>query len=196
MEGGTSPGRRSGPARTSSGPGRLLVLVYGVFALSATARAAVQIATKFDEAPLAYVLSALAAVVYVCATVGLARSGPGARRLATVAVTTGALGVLTWLPSLVVVAVPAGMVRGIVTLLQATAVTDRWGARDYGTLSGVLAAPLTFTTAVAPFLGAALAVLLGSYAAMLLGMAVVGLAAAALSLGSVPPVQLQRTLDQ
>ena len=75
MEGGTSPGRRSGPARTSSGPGRLLVLVYGIFALSATARAAVQIATKFDEAPLAYVLSALAAVVYVCATVGLARIG-------------------------------------------------------------------------------------------------------------------------
>ena len=116
--------------------------------------------------------------------------------LATVAVTTGLLGVLTWLPALVAVAVLAGMVRGIVTLLQATAVTDRWGARDYGTLSGVLAAPLTFTTAVAPFLGAGLAVLLGSYAAMLIGMAVVGLAAAALSLGSVPPVRLPRTLDQ
>ena len=92
------------------------------------------------------------------------------------------------------VAVLAGMVRGIVTLLQATAVTDRWGARDYGTLSGVLAAPLTFTTAVAPFLGAALAVLLGSYAAMLIAMAVVGLAAAALSLGSLPPVGQPRTL--
>jgi cyanate permease len=106
--------------------------------------------------------------------------------LATVAVTTGLLGVLTWLPALVAVAVLAGMVRGIVTLLQATAVTDRWGVRDYGTLSGVLAAPLTFTTAVAPFLGAALAVLLGSYATMLVSMAVVGLAAAALSLGSLP----------
>ena len=116
--------------------------------------------------------------------------------LATVAVTTGLLGVLTWLPALVAVAVLAGMVRGIVTLLQATAVTDRWGARDYGTLSGVLAAPLTFTTAVAPFLGAALAVLLGSYAAMLLGMAVVGLVAAALSLASVPAAAPARTLDR
>lgn len=106
--------------------------------------------------------------------------------LATVAVTTGLLGMLTWLPALVAVAVLAGMVRGIVTFLQATAVTDRWGARDYGTLSGVLAAPLTFTTAVAPFLGAALAVLLGSYATMLMVMAVFGLAAAALSLGSLP----------
>lgn len=107
--------------------------------------------------------------------------------LATVAVTTGLLGVLTWLPALVATAVLAGMVRGIVTLLHATAVTDRWGSRNYGTLNGVLAAPLTFTTAVAPFLGAALAALLGGYATMLIVMAIVGLAAAALSLGSVPP---------
>ena len=107
--------------------------------------------------------------------------------LATVAVTTGLLGVLTWLPALVAVAVLAGMVRGIVTLLQATAVTDRWGSQHYGTLSGILAAPLTFTTAVAPFLGAALAALLGGYATMLMVMATVGLAAAALSLGSLPP---------
>ena len=94
MGGSTSQSRRPGPRPTSSGPGRLLVLVYGIFALSATARAAVQIATKFHEAPLAYVLSALAAVVYICATVGLARSGPGARRLATVAVTVELVGVL------------------------------------------------------------------------------------------------------
>ena len=106
---------------------------------------------------------------------------------ATVAVTTWLLGVLTWLPALVATAVLAGMVRGIVTLLQATAITDRWGSRHYGVLSGTLAAPLTFTTAVAPFLGAALAALLGSYAVMLVVMAVVGLAAAAISLGSLPP---------
>ena len=79
---------------TASGPGRLLVLVYGIFALSAGARAAVQIATKFGEAPLAYLLSALAAAVYVLATVGLAGSGPGARRLAVVACTVELLGVL------------------------------------------------------------------------------------------------------
>ena len=83
-----------GPRRTSSGPGRLLVLVYAVFAVSATARAAVQIATKFSDAPLAYLLSALAGVVYIAATVGLARSGPGARRLAVGAVTVELVGVL------------------------------------------------------------------------------------------------------
>jgi hypothetical protein len=90
VDGSTAPRRR----RTSSGPGRLLVLVYGIFALSATARAAVQIATKFDDAPAAYLLSAFAALVYICATVGLARSGPGARRLATTAVSVELVGVL------------------------------------------------------------------------------------------------------
>lgn len=82
------------PRRTSSGPGRLLVLVYAVFALSAGARAAVQIATKFGDAPAAYLLSAFAAVVYAFATVGLARSGPTARRVALTAVTIELVGVL------------------------------------------------------------------------------------------------------
>lgn len=60
----------------------MLVVVYGVFALAATARAAVQIVSKFDEAPVAYVLSAFSAAVYIVATIALARS---ARRLAWVA---------------------------------------------------------------------------------------------------------------
>jgi hypothetical protein len=60
------------PGSTASGPGRVLVAVYGVFALAATARAGYQLVAKFDEAPLAYLLSALAAVVYVVATVALA----------------------------------------------------------------------------------------------------------------------------
>lgn len=88
---GSTAGR---PRRTSSGPGRLLILVYAVFAVSAGARAAVQIATKFSEARAAYLLSAFAAVVYLLATVGLARSGPRARRLALTAVTIEMVGVL------------------------------------------------------------------------------------------------------
>lgn len=82
------------PGRTSSGFGRLLITVYGIFALSATARAGVQIATRFSEAPLPYLLSALAGVVYIVATIGLARSGPGARRLAWGAVGFELAGVL------------------------------------------------------------------------------------------------------
>ena len=58
----------------SRGPGRVLIGVYGLFALAATARAGVQIATKFHEAPLAYLLSAAAAVVYIVATVALVRN--------------------------------------------------------------------------------------------------------------------------
>jgi cytochrome bd-type quinol oxidase subunit 2 len=79
---------------TRSGPGRLLIAVYAVFALAATARSAVQIATKFHEAPLAYVLSAFAAVVYIVATVCLARGSSMSRRIATVSCSVELVGVL------------------------------------------------------------------------------------------------------
>lgn len=73
----------------------MLIAVYGVFALSATARAGVQIATRFGEAPVPYLLSALAGVVYILATIGLAGRGPGARGLAWAAVVFELVGVLT-----------------------------------------------------------------------------------------------------
>jgi len=79
---------------TNRGPGRVLVAVYAVFAISASARAGIQIATHFDEAPIAYLLSALAAVVYIVATIGLARSSPTSRRVALVACTIELVGVL------------------------------------------------------------------------------------------------------
>ena len=81
----TAPGR---------GPGRVLVALYGLFTLAAGARAGVQIATRFAEAPLAYLLSAVAAVVYVVATVGLARGGRGGRRTAVLACSVELAGVL------------------------------------------------------------------------------------------------------
>lgn len=79
---------------TRTGPGRLLIAVYAIFALSATARSGVQLATKFDEAPLAYLLSAFAAVVYIVATIGLARGGRTSRMVATISITTELVGVL------------------------------------------------------------------------------------------------------
>jgi hypothetical protein len=81
-------------ADTARGPGRVLVAVYGVFALAAGARAAVQLALQFDEAPTAYLLSALAAVVYVVATIGLARGGRTGRRTAVAACSIELAGVL------------------------------------------------------------------------------------------------------
>jgi hypothetical protein len=84
----------AGGASRARGPGRLLIAVYGVFALAATARAGFQIATKFSEAPLAYLLSAVAAAVYIVATVSLARAGARAYAVSVVAVTTELVGVL------------------------------------------------------------------------------------------------------
>lgn len=81
-------------ASGAHGIGRVLVAVYAVFAVAATSRAAVQISSKFDEAPVAYALSAGAALVYVIATVALARSGRTAYRLAVVACSTELAGVL------------------------------------------------------------------------------------------------------
>ena len=65
------------PGGGQAGPLRVLVLLYGIFALAAGARAAVQLATRFHEAPAAYLLSAVAALVYLVAAVGLARGRRG-----------------------------------------------------------------------------------------------------------------------
>ncbi|RYV50292.1 hypothetical protein [Pengzhenrongella frigida] len=78
-------------ASTARGPGRVLVAVYAVFALAASARAGVQLVRDWHEAPLAYALSGLAAVVYVVATLALAR---GWRVVATAAVSVELVGVL------------------------------------------------------------------------------------------------------
>ena len=115
------------PRATATGAGRVLVAIYGIFALSATARAAVQIAGKCDDAPLAYLLSALAGVVYILATVGLAGTRPWARTLAWAAVGFELTGVL---------------VVGTLTVLDAAAFPDDtvWSfyGRGYGFVPLVL----------------------------------------------------------
>ncbi len=58
-----------------TGIGRVLVIVYAIMALAATGRSFVQIVQRFDEAPLAYTLSAVAAVVYILATLALVFAG-------------------------------------------------------------------------------------------------------------------------
>jgi hypothetical protein len=73
------------------GFGRVVVAVYAVFALSASARSLYQLATKATEAPIAYGLSALAGVVYVVATFALATNR---RRLATATIAFELIGVL------------------------------------------------------------------------------------------------------
>ena len=111
---------------TAGGPGRVLVAVYGVFALAAGARAAVQLSTRFAEAPVAYLLSALAAAVYLVATVALARGG---RRTALVAITVELVGVL---------------VVGTLSLLEPAAFPDEtvWSAYGRGYLFIPLVLPV------------------------------------------------------
>lgn len=82
-----------------TGPGRLLVALYGVFTVAAASRAAYQLIAQFDRAPLAYVLSAVSAVVYAFILFSLVRGGEGARRAAVVCCAlelAGVLGVGTW----------------------------------------------------------------------------------------------------
>ncbi|WP_329285455.1 MFS transporter [Streptomyces sp. NBC_00691] len=95
------------------------------------------------------------------------RTGTTARTatlIALGALTTAALAVTPGPYSLVVAAsIAAGMVRGNLTLLQATAITDRWGTRHYGRLSALLSAPAMTASALAPFAAATLASILGGY---------------------------------
>ncbi|WP_174550092.1 MFS transporter [Nocardia arthritidis] len=106
--------------------------------------------------------------------------------LLAIAATTGLLGVFTTAWTLIPAAVAAGMSRGVFTLLQATAVSDRWGTGHYGRLTGLLAAPLMITMASAPFAATALASLFG-YATTFLLLAALAAAAAVLSTASIPP---------
>jgi hypothetical protein len=77
--------------KLTSGPGRVLTLFYGILAVAATGRSAVQIATKFHDAPTAYTLSAVAAVIYIFALVAIIRA---ARTIAVIACTIELIGVV------------------------------------------------------------------------------------------------------
>ncbi|WP_069173313.1 hypothetical protein [Streptomyces griseus] len=99
---GTSAGPRTRPKQQfelGTGPGRVLVWFYGVFTVAAASRAVVQMILDFGRAPLAYVLSAVAAVVYGFITYSLVRGGEKARRAALVCCAAELAGVLvvgTW----------------------------------------------------------------------------------------------------
>jgi hypothetical protein len=101
----------------NTGPGRVLIGLYGLFALSAGARAGVQIATKFHHAPLAYLLSAVSAAIYLVAMIGLIRGGSSGRRLALVCISIELVGVLA---------------VGTLTLVDSSAFPDATVWSDYG----------------------------------------------------------------
>jgi hypothetical protein len=104
-------------ARLISGPGMLLVWLYGVMVVGAVSRSAVQISTEFAHAPLAYTLSAVAGVVYGFITYSLVRGGEFARKAARVCCAIELAGVL---------------VVGTWTLVEPSAFPDRTVWSDYG----------------------------------------------------------------
>ncbi len=73
----------------------MLIIVYGILALAATGRSVYEIIAKFDQAPVAYTLSALAAVVYIVATVALIAPGRFWYRVAWATISFELVGVLT-----------------------------------------------------------------------------------------------------
>ncbi|MES5822292.1 hypothetical protein [Streptomyces sp. RG80] len=103
--------------RLVSGPGTLLVWLYGVMVVGAVSRSVYQIATEFDRAPLAYSLSALAGLVYGFITYTLVRGGETARKAALVCCAAELVGVLT---------------VGTWTLLDHSAFPDATVWSDYG----------------------------------------------------------------
>ncbi|MFE1595029.1 MFS transporter [Nocardia sp. NPDC058705] len=99
---------------------------------------------------------------------------------AATAVVTAMTGWATTAFALITLSIGAGVVRGITTLVKATAVTDRWGATHYGRLNGLLSAPVVIVMALAPWAGTVLTTWTGSYARTYFVLAAVaGLAALA-----------------
>ena len=68
-------------------------------------------------------------------------------------------------------AATTGAVRGAHTLVQASAVADRWGHAQYGRLNGALALPVIALTALAPGAASTIAAAAGSYRALAFLMA-------------------------
>ena len=118
------------------------------------------------------------------------RLGVRSRSVVILSLSAAAIVLLAALPGppalLVAAALLVGTTRGVFTLLQATAVSDRWGSAHYGRLNGLLSAPGLLVTALAPWAGAALAGVLGGYPAVFWLLAGIGAVAAVLALGSVP----------
>jgi predicted MFS family arabinose efflux permease len=107
--------------------------------------------------------------------------------LAATAATTALLAVLPGPAGLLIAAAMlAGAARGMFTLLQATAISDRWGSAHYGRLGGILTAPAMVATALSPWVGAALSEVLGGYPAVFVLLAALAAIAAGLSLATIP----------
>ncbi len=103
------------------------------------------------------------------------------------ALSTAWLGLASSAAALIGIAVGAGLVRGIFTLIQATAITDRWGGGEhYGRLNGLMSAPIVIVMALAPWAGAVLSTWTGTYAHAYLVLGAIALVGAVISAATIP----------
>lgn len=108
--------------------------------------------------------------------------------LAGGAATVAAVGLLPGpAAALIAASIVLGIGRGAFTLLQSTAISDRWGIAGFGTLYGILNAPTTISMAIAPWAGSVIASGLGGYPAMFTVLAAIAGAAVIAALGTGTP---------
>lgn len=106
--------------------------------------------------------------------------------LVCIALSTALLGITTTVAMSIMVAIGAGLARGLFTLVQATAITDRWGSTHYGWLNGLMSAPIVTVMALAPWAGSALSSWTGSYSSAYLVLGAIAVLAAVVAAVSVP----------
>jgi hypothetical protein len=110
-----------------SGPHKVLLAFYALFTLAAGARALVQLTTQYDQAPVAYWLSLVAAVAYALGWYAIREASVGH---------TGFASVMLWVE-----------LAGVLTVGTLSIVADQWFpdasvwsyfGRDYGFVPAVL----------------------------------------------------------
>ena len=143
----------------------------GLAALTLGLGGAGQVVGRLFYLPFAARTTVRMRTVSVIAVAGLSTAGLGLTGVATV---------------LIGLAIGAGLVRGIFTLIQATAITDRWGREHYGRLSGIMSAPIVIAMALGPWAGSVLSMWSGSYAHAYLILGAVAVVAAAIGAASIP----------
>ncbi|WP_245928914.1 MFS transporter [Murinocardiopsis flavida] len=206
-----APGTRTGRTRTSQVRGvvtsrgfvalaaSLSLGAFGVYAVVVNLVPLLQ-ARGLDTATAAWALGigglgqVLGRLVYAPLE---RRTGPVARAVAVLATCAISTALFAAVPGplvvLLLIALLAGMARGIFTLVQATAVTDRWGTDDYAVLNGILHTPLMLCIALAPWAGAAMAPVLGGFPAVFAVLAALGALGACAALATRDPASTPPT---
>jgi MFS family permease len=194
--GQTAAGRAAGPVRSRAFALLAAAMALGALALyAATVNVGTLLTSQGASNTTGAVALGLVGVGQVCGRLGYAtlsrRTTAPARTCAVLAAGALALVVLAATSARPIAAlgaaILAGVVRGNFTLVQATAVSDRWGTDAFGTVNGIFLAPVTVATALAPGAGALLARWLGTARMAFILLAVLAAAGSVLALATRPP---------